>query len=56
MLLQGGEVEEETHSMEWISEIDLSGNDITFAGVRHLSNFPKQLINKLEALNYKTIS
>ena len=56
MLLQGGEVEEETHSMGWISEIDLSGNDITSAGVKHLSNFPKQLINKLEALNYKTIS
>ena len=55
MLLQGA-VEEETHSMGWISEIDLSGNDITSAGVKHLSNFPKQLINKLEALNYKTIS
>ena len=50
MLLQGA-VEKETHSMGGISEIDLSGNDITSAGVKHLSNFPKQLVKKLETLN-----
>ena len=50
-LLVRGAVEEETHCTGGISEMDLSENDITSEGVKHLLNFPKQLINKLETLN-----
>ena len=49
MLVQGA-VEEETHCAGAISEIDLSKNDITSEGVKHLLKFPKQIINKLETL------
>ena len=47
-LLVRGAVEEETHCTGGISEINLSGNNITSEGVKHLLNFPKQLINKVE--------
>ena len=47
-MLVRGAVEEETHSTGMISEIDLSKNDITSEGVKHLLKFPKQIINKLE--------
>ena len=50
-LLVRGAVEEETHCTGGISEIDLMRNDITSEGVKHLLDFPKQLINKLETLN-----
>ena len=49
MLLRGA-VEEETHCTGGISEIKLCGDDITSEGVKHLSHFPKRLINKLERL------
>ena len=49
MLLRGA-VEEETHCTGGISEIKLCGDDITSEGVKHLSRFPKRLINKLETL------
>ena len=49
MLLRGA-VEEETHCTGRISEMKLCGDDITSDGVKHLSHFPKQLINKLEML------
>ena len=49
-LLVRGAVEEETHCTGGISEINLS-EDITSEGVKHLLGFPKQLINKLKALN-----
>ena len=50
-MLVRGAVEEETHCTGRISEIDLSENDITSEGVKHLLKFPKQIINKLETLN-----
>ena len=50
-ILVRGTMEEETHCTGGFSEIDLSVNDITSEGVKHLLNFPKQLINKLETLN-----
>ena len=52
MLVQGA-VEEETHCTGEISEIRLSINDITSKGVKHLFNFPKQMINKLETLTLR---
>ena len=30
--------------------MDLSGNNITYEGVKHLLKFPKWLLNKLETL------
>ena len=50
-LLMRGAVEEETNCTGGISEINLSRNDITSEGMKHLLGFPKQLINKLEVLN-----
>ena len=50
MIMQGA-VEEETHCTGGISELDLSGNEVTSEGVKTLSSFPAQLINKLEVLN-----
>ena len=50
-LLVRGAVEEETHCTGGISEINLSANDITSEGVKHLLYLPKQLINKLETLD-----
>ena len=47
-MLVRGAVEEDTHCTGGISEIDLSLNDITSKGVKHLSDFPKRLMNKLE--------
>ena len=52
-LLVRGAVEEETHCTGGISEINLSMNDITSEGVKHLLGFPKQSINKLETLNLR---
>ena len=49
-MLVRGAVEEETHCTGGISEINLCGNGITSEGVKHLLNFPKKLINKLETL------
>ena len=49
MLVQGA-VEEETHCTGRIFEINLSQNDITSEGVKHLSHLPKQRMNKLETL------
>ena len=49
-MLVRGAVEEETHCTGGISEIYLGESGITSEGVRHLANFPKQLINKLETL------
>ena len=50
-LLVRGAVEEVTHCTGGFSEIDLSENDITSEGVKHLWSFPKQLISKLKTLN-----
>ena len=50
-MLVRGAVEEETHCTGGISEMNLTDNDITSEGVKHLLSFPKQLINKLKALN-----
>ena len=50
-LLVRGAVEEETRCTGSFSEIDLSKNDITSEGVKHLLDFPKQLMNKLKKLN-----
>ena len=50
-MLVRGAVEEETQCTGGISEINLSLNDITSEGVKHLLGFPKQSINKLKALN-----
>ena len=44
-------MEEETHCTGGISEINLMRNNITSEGVKPLSIFPKQLLNKLETLN-----
>ena len=44
-------VEEETHCTGEISEINLMRNNITSEGVKPLSNFPKQVLHKLETLN-----
>ena len=52
-MLMRGAVEEETHCTGEISEIDLSKNDITSEGVKHLLKFPKQIINKLETLTLR---
>ena len=52
-MLVRGAVEEETHCTGGISEIRLSMNDISSEGVKHLSNFPKQMINKLETLTLR---
>ena len=52
-MLVRGAVEEETHCTGGISEIHLSINDITSKGVKHLFNFPKQMINKLETLTLR---
>ena len=49
MLMQSA-LEEETHYTGEISEMDLSGNNITYEGVKHLLKFPKRLLNKLETL------
>ena len=48
MLMQGA-VEEETHCTGGISEMDLSENDITSEGVKHLLSFPNQGGNKLDS-------
>ena len=50
MLVQGA-VEEETYCTGGISKIYMMRNGITSEGVKHLLNFPKQLINKLETLH-----
>ena len=50
-MLVRGAVEEETHCTGVISEIDLSENDITSEGVKHLLKVPNQLINKLKTLS-----
>ena len=50
-MLVRGAMEEETHCTGGISEMDLSKNNITSEGVKHLLKFPKQLKNKLETLN-----
>ena len=50
-MLVRGAVEEETHCTGGISEMDLSENDITSEGVKHLLGFPKQSINRLDTLN-----
>ena len=50
-LLVRGTVEEETHCMGGISEINLNENDITTEGVKQLLNLPKHLINKLKTLD-----
>ena len=52
-LLVRGAVEEKTHCTGGISAIDLSYNDITSEGVKHLLNFPKPLISKLKTLNLR---
>ena len=52
-MLVRGAVEEETHCTGGISEIRFSINDITSKGVKHLFNFPKQMINKLETLTLR---
>ena len=49
-MLVRGAVEEETHCTGEISVLNLSGNNITSEGVKHLSTFPNQMINKLEVL------
>ena len=46
-MLVRGAVEEETHCTGGISEIRLGRNDITYEGVKHLVDFPKQLISTL---------
>ena len=50
-MLVRGAVEEETHCTGGISEINLMRNNITSEGVKPLSIFPNQLLNKLETLN-----
>ena len=45
-LLLRGALEEETHCMGSIFQLNLSKN-----GVKHLLKFPKQLIRKMETLN-----
>ena len=50
-MLVRGAVEEETHCTGGISKINLRMNGITSEGVKHLSDLPKQLINKLGALD-----
>ena len=50
-LLVRGAVEEKTCCTGGISELLLNNNNITSEGVKHLSSFPKQFINKLETLN-----
>ena len=50
-MLVRGAVEAETHCTGGISEIDLSDNNITSEGVKHLLSFLKQPINKLETLS-----
>ena len=50
-MLMRGAVEEETHCIGGISEIDLSENDIRSEGVKHLLKIPKQLTNKFETLD-----
>ena len=52
-MLVRGAVEEETHCTGGITEIRLSINDISSEGVKHLSKFPKQTINKLETLTLR---
>ena len=53
MLVRGaGAMEEETHCTGSIAKLLLSRNDIT-SGVKHLSSFPKQLINKLKILSFR---
>ena len=46
-MLVRGVVEDEIHYTGGIIMINLAANDITCEGVKHLLNFPKQLINKL---------
>ena len=50
-MLVRGAMEEETHCTGRILEIDFSNNDITSEGLKHLLSFPKQLLNKLKALD-----
>ena len=50
-MLVRGAVEEKTCCTGGISEINLMRNNITSEGVKPLSIFPKQLLNKLETLN-----
>ena len=50
-MLVRGVMEDEIHYTGGIIEINLAANDITCEGVKHLLNFPKQLINKLEILD-----
>ena len=49
-MLVRGAVDEETHCTGGFSTIDLSKNGITSEGVKYLSTFPNQMINKLEVL------
>ena len=49
-LLVRGTMEEETHCMGGISEINMSYNDITSDGLKHLLHLPKKWMNKLETL------
>ena len=50
-LLLRGALEEETHCMGSIFQLNLSKNALTSEGVKHLLKFPKQLIRKMETLN-----
>ena len=50
-MLVRGAVEEKTHRTGGISEINLSLNDITSEGVKHLLNLPKWLINRLKTFD-----
>ena len=49
-MLVRGAMEEETHCTGGISEIKLSGNNITSEGVKYLLSIQKSLINKLKTL------
>ena len=49
-MLVHGTVKGGTHCTGGISIIHLSESGTTFEGVKHLLTFPKQLINRLEAL------
>ena len=49
-MIRRGAMEEETHCTGGISVMKLCGDDITSEGVKHLSCFPKQLINNLKIL------
>ena len=49
-MIRRGAMEEETHCTGGISVMKLCGDDITCEGVKHLSCFPKQLINNLKIL------